>query len=169
MGEDVGGIPRPGGHTLISGLCLWGAKNIPVISRSKHVLATTLNDRGLGGDEVVGCQNLQTIAPQWHITPGEIWHWKSAGDIFDIRRELWGLVFFVTFVCKLIAIFSALLAQDQFQCWLMPLLRRREEQQKTNLNNRWSIIHIIQTNNWVWSWGDTNLSLRKKGKLVKKA
>ena len=64
MGEDVGGIPRPGGHTLISGLCLWGAKNIPVISRSKHVLATTLNDRGLGGDEVVGCQNLQTIAPQ---------------------------------------------------------------------------------------------------------
>ena len=41
-----------------------GGKNIPVISRSKHVLATTLNDRGLGGDEVVRCQNLQTIAPQ---------------------------------------------------------------------------------------------------------
>ena len=51
-------------HIDIWILCLWEAKNIPVISRSKHVLATTLNDRGLGGDKVVGCQNLQTIAPQ---------------------------------------------------------------------------------------------------------
>ena len=46
--------------------------NIPVISRAEHVLAATLNDRGLGGDEVVCCQNLQAIAPKRHITPDEV-------------------------------------------------------------------------------------------------
>ena len=42
---------------------------VPVISRAEHVLPATLNDGGLGGDEVVCCQNLQAIATKRHVTP----------------------------------------------------------------------------------------------------
>ena len=69
MGEDVWGIPRPRRRGVKNGSRWETNGNVPVISRSEHVLAATLNDRGLGGDEVVCCQNLEAIAPKRHVTP----------------------------------------------------------------------------------------------------
>ena len=45
---------------------------VPVISRAEHVLPATLNDGGLGGDEVVCCQNFQAIATKRHVTPDRV-------------------------------------------------------------------------------------------------